>query len=248
MNQPLIIQHVAIAIATKNHNPTLLTFDFLKYSDIVPSDWELARQPVISNQGSQVVFRNGITLAAQQELLSFVEMIGTKEISEIQIPAIARNYVKALPNVEYQALGIDIRGYITANQLGGEAGVQKYMNTLLASAPWQEVGNAPVKAAIQLVFSLEQRQFNLSINEGKLYVTEEETIPIVLFSGNFSYSVAGNSKEERLQSLQQLTHNWQEDLKVYLEIINTKFLQSVILLADAPESEEITPKLLIPQT
>ncbi|MBH8576303.1 hypothetical protein I8752_25595 [Nostocaceae cyanobacterium CENA369] len=47
--------------------------------------------------------------------------------------------------MEYKAVGIDIRGYITANQLSGEAGVQKFMNTLLASAPWQEVGNAPVK-------------------------------------------------------------------------------------------------------
>jgi hypothetical protein len=247
MNQPLIIQHVAIAIATKNHNPTLLTFDFLKYSDIVPNDWELARQPIVNNQGSQVVFRNGINLVAQQELLSFIEVIGTKDISEIHIPAIARNYVKALPNVEYQAVGIDIRGYITANQLSGEAEVQKFMNTLLASAPWQEVGNAPVKAAIQLVFSLDRSQFNLSINEGKLYVNEE-TIPIVLFSGNFSYNIVGNSKQERLQSLQQLIHNWQEDLKVYLEIINNKFLQSVVLLADASESEQIIPQLLITQT
>ncbi len=262
MNRTLTLQNLAIAIATKNHNPSILTFDFLKYSDIVPSDWELARQPVASNQGSQIVFRNGVNLTAQQDILSFVEVVGTKDISELQVPAIAHNYVKALPSVEpaiahnyvkalpsveYQAVGIDIRGYITANQLGEEAGVENYIKTLLAPSPWQEVGNAPVKAAIQLVFTLDRGQLSLSINEGKLYITEEETVPIILFYGNFSYSVAGNTKETRLQSIHQLIDNWQEDLKVYLDIINTKFLQSNFILRDAPESELVTPELLIPQ-
>lgn len=247
MDRTLTLQNLAIAIATKNHNPSILTFDFLKYSDIVPSDWELARQPVASNQGSQIVFRNGINLTAQPDILSFVEVVGTKDISELQVPAIAHNYVKALPSVEYQAVGIDIRGYITANQLGEEAGVENYIKTLLAPSPWQEVGNAPVKAAIQLVFTLDRGQLSLSINEGKLYITEEETVPIILFYGNFSYSVAGNTKETRLQSIHQLIDNWQEDLKVYLDIINTKFLQSQTILRDAPESELVTPELLIPQ-
>ncbi|MBD2357991.1 hypothetical protein H6G41_25840 [Tolypothrix sp. FACHB-123] len=247
MNRNLTIQNLAIAIATKNHNPSILTFDFLKYSDIIPSDWELARQPVVNNQVSQLVFRNGISLAAQQDLLSFVEIVGTKDISEVQIPAIAHNYVKALPNVEYQAVGIDIRGYITANQLGEEADVENYIKTLLAPAPWQEVGNAPVKASIQLAFSLDRRQLSLNINEGKLYITEEETVPIVMFYGNFSYGAEGNTKETRLQSIHQLIDNWQEDLKTYLDIINTKFLSSQIILRDAPESEFIAPELLIPQ-
>ncbi len=247
MNRNLTIQNLAIAIATKNHNPSILTFDFLKYSDIIPSDWELARQPVVNNQVSQLVFRNGVSLAAQQDLLSFVEIVGTKDISEVQIPAIAHNYVRALPNVEYQAVGIDIRGYITANQLGEEAGVENYIKTLLAPAPWQEVGNAPVKASIQLAFSLDRGQLSLNINEGKLYITEEETVPIVMFYGNFSYGAEGNTKDTRLQSIHQLIDNWQEDLKTYLDIINTKFLSSQIILRDAPESEFIAPELLIPQ-
>jgi hypothetical protein len=247
MNRTLTLQNLAIAIATKNHNPSILTFDFLKYSDIIPSDWELARQPVVNNQVSQIVFRNGISVAAQQDLLSFVEVVGTKDISELQVPAIAHNYVKALPNVEYQAVGIDIRGYITANELGEETGVENYIKTLLAPAPWQEVGNAPVKAAIQLAFTLGRGQLSLNINEGKLYITEEETVPIVMFYGNFSYSAEGNTKETRLQSIHQLIDNWQEDIKTYLDIINTKFLQSQIILRDAPESEIITPELLIPQ-
>ncbi|MBX9255594.1 hypothetical protein H1Q63_16925, partial [Desmonostoc muscorum CCALA 125] len=56
MSQSLNIQEIAIAIAAKQHNPTILTPDFLKYSGIVPSDWELSKPPIITDSAAQVVF------------------------------------------------------------------------------------------------------------------------------------------------------------------------------------------------
>ncbi|MBX9255406.1 hypothetical protein H1Q63_15930, partial [Desmonostoc muscorum CCALA 125] len=56
MNQSLNIQEMAIAIAAKQHNPTILTPDFLKYSGIVPNNWELAKPPIITDAAAQVVF------------------------------------------------------------------------------------------------------------------------------------------------------------------------------------------------
>ncbi|MBD2252346.1 hypothetical protein [Nostoc parmelioides] len=248
MQKLLTLQNLGIAIAVKNYNCSILTYDFLKYGNIVPLDWELAREPVVSNQGSQVIFRNGVSITAQQGMLSFLEVIGSKDIAEIQIPAIAHRYIQALPNSDYQGLGIDLRGYITETQADTEGNIQKYLQSLLAPAPWQEVGNDPVQVSLQLGFTLEQGQLNLNINEGKLYITEEETVPIVLFSGNFSYGITGNNKEEQLQSLHQLIDNWQPALETYQDIINTKFLQSRIVVQDAPQSETDSSDLLISQS
>ncbi|WP_414575246.1 hypothetical protein [Anabaena sp. CCY 9402-a] len=248
MQKSLILQNLGIAIAVKNYNCSILTYDFLKYGDIVPLDWELAREPIVSNQGSQVIFQNGVSITAQQGILSFSEVIGSKDIAEIQIAAIAHRYIQALPNSDYQALGIDLRGYITETQADTEGDIQKYLQSLLAAAPWQEVGNKPVQVSLKLGFTLEQGQLNLSINEGKLYITEEETVPIVLFSGNFSYSVTGNNKEEQLQSLHQLVDKWQPALETYQDIINTKFLQSKILVQDAPQLGKDASELLISQS
>ncbi|MBD2519450.1 hypothetical protein H6G93_31720 [Nostoc sp. FACHB-973] len=248
MNKTLVLQNIGIAIAVKNHNSNLLNYDFLKYSNIVPDNWELARQPIMGTQGSQVVFRNGISLTAQQNILSFVEAVTSKEVYEIQVAEIAHNYVRALPNLEYQAVGIDLRGYITANHLNQEASVESYMRSLLAPAPWQEVGIAPVKSVIQLAFTLEAGQLNLNINEGKLYLTEEETVSIILFEGNFSYGVKGNSKEERLHSLHTLLDNWQTDTELYQNIINSKFLSSGQIINDAPQTEDVFPQLLLSQS
>ena len=60
----LVFQDLSIIIATKNHNPGILTHDFLKYSDIIPTDWELAQQPIVSEQVSQVIFNNAVSLIA----------------------------------------------------------------------------------------------------------------------------------------------------------------------------------------
>lgn len=56
MTQSLAVQELAIIIAAKNHNPTILTPDFLKYTGIVPADWELARQPIFTSSVAQVIF------------------------------------------------------------------------------------------------------------------------------------------------------------------------------------------------
>ncbi|MBD2364925.1 hypothetical protein H6G36_27820 [Anabaena minutissima FACHB-250] len=239
----LVLQELNIAVATQNHSPSILTFDFLKYSGIIPLDWKLAQQPIVSNQGSQLIFDNGFSIVAQPQGLNFIELISTKHIQEIQVPEIVHNYINALPKVEYQAMGINLKGYITQSKLGLNTTVHDYMHTLLAPASWQEIGNIPVKASMQLVFALDRCQFSLGINEGNLYLTEQETLLIILFSGNFSYGIEGGTNEKRLQSLHELLGNWVIDITTYQEIINSHFLKSEIILRDAPI--ESTSEVLI---
>jgi hypothetical protein len=202
-------------------------------------DWELAQQPIVSDQGSQVIFTNALSLIAEPERLFFVEVFKDKKITDLQIPAIAQKYVKALPNVEYQAVGINLRSYAIPTEADAEAEVQNYMQNLLAPGAWQTVGKEPVQPTVRLTFTLEHSQFNLSINEGQLNQPEQEVTPIVLFSGNFSYNVEGENKEERFASLHQSLENWHPDLETYQQIINTKFLTPKLpILQDAPQTLE----------
>jgi hypothetical protein len=237
MKPNTIFQDLSIIIATSNHNPRILTHDFLKCSDIIPMDWELAQQPIVGDQGSQVIFTNALSLVAQPERLMFVEVFGDKNIADLQIAAIAHKYLKALPNIECQAIGINLRSYASPTDTDGEAEVQNYMQGLLAPGPWQTVGQEPIQPTIRLTFTLKHTQFNLSINEGQLHQPEQASSPIVLFSGNFSYNVIGETKEGRLASLTQSLNNWKTDLETYQEIINTKFIAPKFpILQDAPEA------------
>ncbi|AFZ61076.1 hypothetical protein H6G54_29805 [Anabaena cylindrica FACHB-243] len=226
MSQTLITQEFGIIIAAKNHKPTILNPDFLKYSGIVPIEWELARQPIYTQSVSQVAFTNGIAIIAEPTRVMFIEAIENKAVEEIAVPAIAKKYVEALPNVEYEAVGINPRGYISFDQQQDAARLF-LTETLLASGAWQEVGTAPVRATLNLAYTLERGPFYLSINEAALRNPDETSTPILLFSGSFSYEVKSETPLERKSSLHQALDNWQADLSAYQEIISTKFLGKI---------------------
>lgn len=223
MNQSLNVQELAIAIAANNLNPAGLNPDFLKYTDIIPSDWEPARPPVYTNQFVQIVFQSGVAIVAQPNRVVFLEAINDKALQDVQVAAIAGRYVEKLPNVEYEAVGINPKGYVTFPQPDGA--YQYLLENILAGGSWQKFGQAPVKAAVQLAYALERSQLNLTINEATLQLPEEQTLPAVLFAGNFNYEVMGSSRHERLQSTQQLIESWKADLETFRNLIDTQFLQ-----------------------
>ena len=223
MSQALITQEFGIIIAAKNHKPTILNPDFLKYSGIVPTEWELARQPIYTQNLSQVAFTNGIVIIAEPTRVMFIEAIENKAAKEINVPNIAKKYISALPNVEYEAVGINPRGYV-AFEKEEDAARLFLTETLLSRGAWQEVGTAPVRATLNLAYTMPRRPLYLSINEAALRNPDETTTPIVLFSGSFSYEVNSESSSERQKDLYQNIESWQLDLESYQEIINTKFL------------------------
>ena len=223
MNPPLVVQEFVIVVAAKNHNPSLLNPDFLKYSGIVPTEWELARNPVYTNRFTQITFTNGVSIVAEPNRVIFLEAIESKTDGEIATPAIARKYVEVLPKLEYYAIGINPRGYVSYED--NPVGARKYLSEkVLSPGAWQEVGTAPVQAKIDFVYTLERGSMNLSINEASLRFPDEKTVPVVLFSGNFSYDVTGETETERNSCLYGVIDNWQADLEIYKDIVNTKFL------------------------
>ncbi|BAZ02931.1 hypothetical protein NIES37_69440 (plasmid) [Tolypothrix tenuis PCC 7101] len=223
MSQTLITQEFGIIIAAKNHKPTILNPEFLQYSGIVPTEWELARQPIYTQSVSQVAFTNGVVIVAEPTRVMFIEAIEGKAVTEIAVPAIAKKYVETLPNVEYEAVGINPRGYV-AFEKSQDAARLFLAETLLSPGDWQEVGNASMRATLNLAYTLERGPLYLSINEAMLRNPDETTTPIVLFSGSFSYEVKSESSSLRKNNLDQALNNWQADLSAYQDIISSKFL------------------------
>lgn len=245
MDKKFSVQELAIAITAKNLNPTALNPDFLKYSDIVPESWELARPPVYSERLVRLLFKNGVGIVAEPNRLVFVEAIGnkSKEISlsttpdtpsgVIEIPELACRCVQKLPNMSYQAVGINPKGY---SIFSSEQAAHQYVSTtLLADGDWQSFGTAPMKASLQLSYPLEQGQLNLAINEVSLRSSlggsspspESESLPAILFSGNFNFNIQNDIKTERLNALQHYINNWETHLEAYKSLIENQFLQAV---------------------
>ena len=64
MTQNLDVQELSLVIAVERQDPSLLTPDFLRYSGIIPQDWEVSRQPVRAQQAARTD-RHSIHCAAQ---------------------------------------------------------------------------------------------------------------------------------------------------------------------------------------
>lgn len=224
MNQTLQIQELAIAIIAKNLNPTVLNPDFLKYTGVVPSDWELGRAPVYANGMAQIVFNNGLAIVAQSNRITITETIATKDEQEVQVAALACQLVQKLPKLEYQSVGINPVGLF---MFESQQQTHQYLcQNLLSPGDWQEFGEGPIQAGLQLAYTLKRGQLILGINQAKVQYPDKSASAIV-FSGNFNYPLSGNSDSERLDNLQQLIQNWQEDLKTFRQLLEEKFLSSV---------------------
>lgn len=235
MDRQLEIVEFALVIAAPNYDPSLLNPSFLTFSGIVPSQWELARQPVVSQRASQIIYNNGVNLVAQPGRLTFVEALSTKTEETIGISEIAQRYVEALPNLDAQALGINFRGYIPF--AGDASGARDYLfKQLLAPGAWQEMGTSPVQAALNFLYTFDFKRLNLSLNEAFLQLPEQEKMPIMLFSGNFDYELSAESLNERRSKLEEILKTWRDDQEIYTEVVN-KFA------ASQPESELVFPTL-----
>lgn len=225
MNPNLIVQEMAIAISVRQHNPNVLTPDFLKYSGIVPEDWELARPPVVSQTAAQVSFKNGVTILAQTNRISFSERIIGKPIEEVTVAAIARQYAAALPQLNYQAVGTSFRGHLPFGRERPSA-ARDYIFQGLLSSHLQASQMSPQQVSMQLSYRMEDSQMTLEVSEAGLLI-EKAIEPVVVFSGNF---IRNFKKEEsdRISTLSGILDNWKRDLDAYSNLINSQFLPLVV--------------------
>jgi hypothetical protein len=213
------VQELALVIAVKNHDPLMVGEAFLKQTGIIPSEWELAQQPYLSQQATQLVFTNGMSIIAEPERVIFSQPLVDKALNSIEVGEIASKYAAILKKADYQGIGINFRSFIP--QPSHEAAQAHISQHVLAPASWQQVGEAPVRANVHLNFSLSGRQLALSINPAAIQFPEKEPMPVILFGGNFGYQL---DPTDKLAQLTQIITNWQTDLIEYHQLITQHFV------------------------
>jgi hypothetical protein len=226
MNKALTTQEVAIVIAVPSQNPSLLSEDFLKYSGIIPLDWQLARAPVYDEKVAQLVFENGFSIALQADRVMFLEAIGEKAIADTTIAEVTCKYVAALKLANFQAFGLNFRSYISYGTDSDAAA--EFVNTqILTPRKWSKFTNKPVKATVNMNYELNNgKALNLSINEATIQFPEQPAESIVLFSANFNQDLKSVAPEAKVLKIQELAQNWQQDLQTLNELINESFFDN----------------------
>jgi hypothetical protein len=225
----LILQELGIVVAMQQPNPHLVTAEFLKLSGIIPADWQLAQEPVNTERISQLLFTNSVSIVAEPNRIMFGENIGERDINTLAVARIAHKYTEIFKLAKYSAIGINIRSY--SPQASIQNATQYINHQLLADGSWQNYGTAPVQAALNLVYTLPNRQLNLDIAAAGIQFGQAEITPVILFSGNFSYSLVNAELGETVAAVGRVLTDWQLDLSAYCELITDRFLSSVRVAA-----------------
>jgi len=226
------MQEVAIILVADDLNPGLFNLDFLKFSGIVPTDWELAQQPAMSPSLAQFNFQNGVNLVAQQRSVTFLEAIADKRPHDLQAPTLARRYLDKLPHADYRGLAVTPRLLLGFPQ-HDDAARRFIVERLLAPGPWREIGTAPLRATLTLNYQLAHCQLSIAVNEVRLQQTEERSIAALLFAGSFNYALDPDQPEPA-RKLHQWLANWHVDLATFRETIGQRFLKLSTSTTEAP--------------
>jgi hypothetical protein len=229
MSQILTIQELAIVIAVKTENPNILTEEFLKFSGIVPASWELDSEPTYNNRIAQLIFKNGFSIALQPDRVMFMEAIAQKVPEDIVAGEIAENYIKTMRLAEYRAVGINVRSFLE-DAANPDAITNYITKELLGTGMWKEHGDNSLAVSLGLGYQLEGRKLNLTINEASIRLPNQPPTMVVLFSGNYEYSLLSTSIEERSLELTQIVQNWQQDFTDHTDLITNKFLSAQVAI------------------
>lgn len=217
-------EELAIALIASNLNPTHFTPDFLFGSGIVPEHWQLAKPPEGDPHMTTITFTNGAIASFHNGIVTFSETLSAKTASDVKIPAIAGKYADTLPNIDCQFVEINPSIFLTFE--GGNKSLQNhYISTaLLTPGEWLEFGSTPVRSTLQLAYTVGHRQLNLKIDDISLQGSDNQPEFAALFSGKFSYQIAGNTPDRLSQHLHRLLNNWSNDIKIFRELVLGRFL------------------------
>ncbi len=227
MSSIFSVHELSIVLLVRNQNPAMLNLDFLKCSGIVPQDWELASSPILTQQGSQIIFQNGLRLAADANRTILIESTMGKSLSDIAVAEVAKLYVQKLPHAQYEALGINPEGFATFPDYPELA--QNYMSkTLLAPGTWLEFGNTVPRVDLNITYTLEQGTLSLKVAQRSIQKENEEaTTPIVTYTGNFEYIFQQLPPADKLDVLCNRLDQWQSNIETFTTLIEQRFLNAL---------------------
>ncbi|MDY6781581.1 MAG: hypothetical protein SW833_03340 [Cyanobacteriota bacterium] len=219
---PVEIQEVAIAFYAQTLDPKLAQLDFLKFSGILPKDWELKSTPLLQDNLTQLVFTNGITLTAQPRVVTLTETIASST-STLEVISLARRYSQTLPHLDYQALTIAPKILIVTGDSDATAS-KLILDTLLTQGPWRELGSGLIRASVNLVYQLDSRQLQLAIDEVRVQQPDGTLNPALLFSGSFNSQISGATAEMKQNEIRLALDNVPTDLETFKHLARKQFL------------------------
>ncbi|KYC35713.1 hypothetical protein WA1_07865 [Scytonema hofmannii PCC 7110] len=223
LNKNVEIRDFSIVVVGDKQNPSILNPDFLKYKQIVPSDWELAMPFICTPALSQVVFKNGVNVVVQSDRVTFWE-VSDSDNPVFQIPEIFCKYIDIVPAVDYRAVGININAdLLVENQENNQDTV---LSKLISEGKWKNFQGKSPNTVVQFTYQLDNTNLVIAIQEAIIQKNSKNEIGNVLnFSANFHRELINGTYPERISYVKNIIQLYKRDLDTLLSFIEQAFLE-----------------------
>ena len=182
VNMKLVILNTSVVAAARDHNPTILHPYFLQHAEVVPEDWELA-EPAFCTQGVSVVrYTNGIAFTVDSSKLQIVDNNPPVNCDSSPTPGLAERYLRALPHVQYTAVGINVGGFIECTDAN-----EMLVSRFLREGPWNSAGLRPSALGLHFVYPAKNATLHVTCDAAVLSRKEDQSLRMagVIANGNY---------------------------------------------------------------
>ena len=213
------VQFSAVVVGTA-HNPTILNPDFLATHEIVPASWGWEQvETVVTPPLAAIRYSSGVAITVDQTRLQVVdvELNGSPEASKAA--AIVDTYVKTLPHVHYNAVGLN---FMSVSDMDSP---QTYIKErLIKTGPWDTTNHPLTAAGTRLIYALEKEgeRFILSFDAGTTQSSDGTQAQTLVVNANFHRPCTTYPAVDEVHShLGNVSHDW----KMYQDILATVLAQ-----------------------
>ena len=218
MDIPLLFKEMAVVIAVEKQDVKVLSPEFLAQCGIVDKSWKLATKPVMSEAGSLIRYQNNFAIACNPKQVQIVQPF-TGNPSEAKVTQMAIRYSEILNNLVYRAVGVNFRGF--ADLSNCEENPNEYILKFLHP---DKINTRPQKASLNLSYTFERNNLNLSIMDAALNNPEKDGKPGIIFVGNCETRFDQLDQAQITDKIQSSLGLWELDFARYTTIV-TDFLK-----------------------
>ena len=163
-------------------------------------------------------YKNNFAIASNPKQVQIVQPFSGQP-QEAKVPKMAMRYCEILNNLVYRAVGVNFRGFADLSNISETAN-----DYILRFLHPEKINTKPQKASLNLSYSFERNNLNLSIMDAALNNPDGAKNPGILFVGNCETRFADTDQAEITDKIETALSLWEIDFAKYTTIV-TDFLK-----------------------
>lgn len=202
---PVFLSELSIVLIATHIDAAHINPDFLRYNEIVGSDWQIDPPVIIEPGFSLVEYENGLSFTATEHNLRITHRGGPLAIGEIVSPSVASRYLAMAPwPVEYNAVNIDLIGLMDVTRQG----IERRLSPLHRLSSGMHFRDTAPNVQTRVFYQLADKSIRVYISESG----DADFVNGVRFNANISRGVDSDlSLDDRIDFIDSVIENWRTD-------------------------------------